>query len=93
MTLNAGQVLQDRYRIDGLLGQGGMGAVYRATDRLTGGAVALKCVTTPAVQLSFTSRGGDTDLNLSLASEFKTLSSLHHPNIIGVLDYGFEQQR
>src|SRR5207244_3213131 len=28
---------------------------------------------------------------LALAREFQTLSSLHHPNVIRVLDYGFDE--
>jgi predicted ATPase len=67
-----------------------MGVVYRASDRLTGQEVALKRVTAPTDQLQFAARGGDTDPSLSLAQEFRTLASLHHPNIIGVLDYGFD---
>ena len=35
-------LLQGRYLVMRLLGQGGMGAVYQATDRKFGNAVALK---------------------------------------------------
>jgi serine/threonine protein kinase len=87
------QTMGRRYVLHKQLGAGGMGTVYRATDRLTGEAVALKRVTTPAEQLTFASRSGKTDPPLALAQEFRTLASLHHPNIIRVLDYGFDQQR
>jgi serine/threonine protein kinase len=36
------QVVADRFEIDKLVGSGGMGEVFRARDRLTGGLVAVK---------------------------------------------------
>lgn len=40
--IGAGRVLQDRYRIDEKIGQGGMGAVYIATDERFASTVAIK---------------------------------------------------
>lgn len=83
--------LSKRYRLHGKLGAGGMGAVFRATDRVTGQSVALKRVTTAPYQLQFGSRQeAGTDLRVALAQEFQTLASLRHPNIINVIDYGFD---
>ena len=84
--------INKRYTVHDLLGQGGMGAVYRATDRLTGQHVALKQVTTLLDQLEDTP-GSDSDFHLALSDEFRTLASLRHPNIISVLDYGFEEKQ
>jgi serine/threonine protein kinase len=82
-----------RYELRAQLGAGAMGTVYRATDRLTGNIVALKRVTLPGDQLDFALRAQqDTDYRLALAHEFRTLASLRHPNIIHVLDYGFDAQ-
>lgn len=78
-----------RYRLDKELGRGGMGVVYRAYDRLTGDAVALKTVTTLAPTIAQDSTVG-TDFRLRLAHEFKIAASLCHPYVIRVLDYGFD---
>ncbi len=42
MPLSVGQILNNRYRIDSQLGQGGMGAVYHAWDLSLNMPVAIK---------------------------------------------------
>ncbi|MBE2267841.1 MAG: AAA family ATPase, partial [Anaerolinea sp.] len=83
------ELLNNRYQLHEVLGEGGMGIVYRAHDRLTGRHVALKRVYASVDSLVFNSRSSDMDIRLALAHEFQALASLRHPNIISVLDYGF----
>lgn len=79
--------INNRYVLQEVLGEGGMGVVYHAVDRLAGRAVALKRVfTSPNA-----AHDGDDQSRLILAREFQALASLRHPNIISVLDYGFDQ--
>ena len=88
-----GDMLGQRYRLVDEIGAGGMGIVYRAYDRLAGQYVALKRLTAPGEQIDFLSRIMDSeseDIRLVIAKEFSVLSSLRHPNIISVLDYGFD---
>lgn len=86
------QLLNGRYRVLERIGQGGMGSVYKAEDRLTGRQVALKRVATQSDELQFSSAGGSNDQRLALAHEFQYLASLQHPNIVSVMDYGFDLQ-
>jgi len=88
--------INTRYIIQEKLGAGAMGVVYQATDRLTGATIALKRVTISSSQLDFASwasLGDSSNVRLALAQEFRTLSSLRHPHIISVLDYGFDADR
>lgn len=90
------ETVSNRYRIVEQIGEGGMGAVYRALDRLTGGTVALKRVNVPATALTFASQSPASDTQealLSLALEFRTLAGLRHPHIVSVLDYGIDAER
>src|SRR5579864_7135876 len=94
ITMNTKSVMiGNRYLLTEKLGEGGMGMVFRAVDRLTGKAIALKQVTTGVPDPLSSSPGKSTDMRLSLAREFQVLSSLRHPNIIGVLDYGFDEAK
>ncbi len=83
----------ERYQLEAELGRGAMGAVYRAVDRLTGTVVALKVVLGSSELLHLDTSQGGVDLRLSLSREFQALSTLQHPYVIGVWDYGFDERR
>lgn len=84
-------LLARRYVLYEQLGSGGMGTVYRAYDRLHSREVALKRIVEDA---SVGHLGDSTDgkeFRASLAREFKLASTLRHPNIVQMLDYGFDE--
>lgn len=88
------KTVADRYTLLEELGRGGMGVVYKAYDRFNKQTVALKQVHVAISKLDFASRPStDSDLAVMLADEFRTVASLRHPNIISVLDYGFNELR
>jgi len=76
MPFDTGYILNQRYRIVSLLGQGGMGAVYRAWDLNLKKPVAIKenLDSSPAAQKQF-------------IHEAQILSRLSHPNLPRVTDY------
>ncbi|MCP4654850.1 MAG: AAA family ATPase [bacterium] len=76
-----------RYALLEWLGRGGMSEVFRAWDRLTGRIVALKKMTARAARPRFDQEGAPKSHRM-LATEFRLLASLRHPNVIEVLDYG-----
>jgi eukaryotic-like serine/threonine-protein kinase len=67
-----GQVIDDRFLIEALAGAGGMGAVYRARDALTGMPVALKLL---VGQLR-------ADAKVRFEREALALSELEHPGVV-----------
>ena len=88
MTLNTGTVLQNRYRIVSLLGQGGMGAVYRAWDLRLEIPVALKEMT-PQPGLEPEALQG---LQAQFHREAALVAKFDHPNLVNVSDF-FEEDR
>src|SRR5438067_4818052 len=70
------------YRIIGKLGEGGMGAVYRATDTKLNREVAIK-----VLPESF---AADPDRMARFTREAQLLASLNHPNIAAI--YGVEER-
>ncbi|MBN1976260.1 MAG: serine/threonine protein kinase [Anaerolineae bacterium] len=83
MTLDTGQVVDNRYRIVKLRGQGGMGAVYRAWDMRLNRAIALKEMI-PQLGLDASMLG---DLREQFRQEAQVLATLVHPNLVRVTDY------
>jgi len=74
--LQTGTVLQGRFLIEQPLAQGGMGAVYLATDQKFGSRVAIKQRTYEHAQLAE-----------AFEREARILNSLHHPILPHVSDY------
>jgi serine/threonine protein kinase len=73
-------VLADRYRIIGLIGQGGMGEVYRASDLKLGQPVALKFL--PAATAA------NPQLLARFHAEVRIARQVSHPNVCRVYDIG-----
>jgi len=82
MSLDSGTRIGP-YEVTGLLGVGGMGEVYRATDTNLKRQVAIK-VLPPSV-------AGDDERLARFQREAEVLASLNHPNIAAI--YGLERLR
>jgi serine/threonine protein kinase len=78
-----GHSLSGRYQIEGLLGQGGMSSVYKATDPNLKRVVAIKLI---HPHLS-----NDTQFIQRFEEEAAAVASLRHPNIVQVYDFNSDQ--
>jgi predicted ATPase len=74
-----GDYLQNRYRLEAELGQGGMGAIYRATDTLLQREVAVKVLNAAGLGTAGRAR---------LLREAQAVARLNHPNIVSLFDAG-----
>jgi eukaryotic-like serine/threonine-protein kinase len=79
------KLIDGRYRIESVIGKGGMGVVYVVYDRLTMQKVALKQVNVEGLAGT---DGDTTSLRVRLVTEFQIMASLHHPFVMEVFDYG-----
>jgi eukaryotic-like serine/threonine-protein kinase len=71
------------FRIESLLGKGGMGAVYRATDTSLDRPVALKLLSP--------SLGERADALARFEQEAKSASWVNHDNVVQILSYGIDE--
>ncbi len=69
-----------KYQIVGLLGEGAMGAVYRAKDPVLNRDVAIKVMSDAVAR--------DEDLRARFLREAQSAGSLQHPNVITIFDFG-----
>ncbi len=77
MALEIGYLLNNRYQIEEILGQGGMGAVYKAKDSSLGVYVALKENLV----------SDDEDYSRQFKREASILANMRHPNLPRVTDH------
>ena len=75
-----GRTVNEKFRIEALLGQGGMGRVYRARHLTLDRTVVLKML-----HRAFS---GDPQVAQRFQREARAASRLNHPNSIAVLDFG-----
>lgn len=74
--------MQERYEIRGKIGQGGLGAVYRAFDRSLNREVAIKRI------LAVDDGPQREEAARQMAQETGALAALQHPNIVTIYDVG-----
>jgi hypothetical protein len=80
-----GTVLKDRYRLERLLGRGGMASVWLAGDRVLERPVAVKIIADTIAS--------DSEFRARFRREAQIAAGLSHPNLIGVYDYADGAER
>ncbi len=78
-----GHVIDEKYRLERLLGRGGMGAVYLATHLGTARYVAVKLITPQFMS--------NDEFVERFKREARAAGRLRHPNVVDVTDFGFGQ--
>ncbi|RYE02119.1 MAG: DUF805 domain-containing protein [Sphingomonadales bacterium] len=79
-VMQPGEVFAGRYEVSQVIGEGGMGVVYRAHDKLTEKDVALKLIRAD--------RLAGKDAVKRLIREGVTSRDIRHPNVVAVYDVG-----
>jgi GAF domain-containing protein len=78
--ISVGALVDQKYRVDAIVGQGGMGAVFKAWDVRLERPVAIKVVRADLIS--------DPDSRLRFRRESQIVARLQHPSIVTVYDYG-----
>ncbi|MBL8601126.1 MAG: serine/threonine protein kinase [Myxococcales bacterium] len=75
-----GTTVQKRYEITGVLGDGGMGVVYRARDNVTGQPYAVKVLRAEY--------SDEEDLVVRFEQEARAAAAINNPHIVEIYDWG-----
>ncbi len=78
--MQVGTLLNNRYRIEAKLGEGGMGIVYKAHDTILNRPVALKVLSSELTQ--------NPDRVARFQQEARAASALNHPSILTIHELG-----
>jgi len=73
VPVQSGSIVGGRYTLKEKIGEGGMGSVWRAEQKIVGRDVALKMIHVPVAS---------PNLNARLVREIETLGRLNHPGIV-----------
>jgi len=83
--LKIGSIIRDRFIITGVLGQGGMGKVYKAIDKRRQEAKDTNCLV--AIKVLNDAFKNNPSAFISLQREARKTQMLNHPNIVNVNDF------
>ncbi|MFT3926208.1 MAG: protein kinase [Myxococcales bacterium] len=78
--MQLGTLIAQKYRLERLLGEGGMGAVYHAVNVVTGKGVAIKCLHADLSQSE--------EHPARFLREAQAAARIDHPNVVNVFDVG-----
>jgi PAS domain S-box-containing protein len=81
-----GRVIDSLFRIEKQLGSGAQGMIYHVKTVASGFDLALKLINIPEE-----TKARFNDIIESVKAEFSIIKSLHHRNIIGVYDFGYDK--
>ncbi|WP_265562887.1 serine/threonine-protein kinase [Streptomyces hygroscopicus] len=77
-------LIAGRYQLNTTIGRGAMGEVWRAYDQMLGRPVAVKVLL---------AQNADPTADSRFRLEAQTAGRLHHPHVVGVLDFGEHERR
>ncbi|HVF47793.1 MAG TPA: protein kinase, partial [Pyrinomonadaceae bacterium] len=79
-TMAVERTIENRYRLERLIGKGAMGAVYEATDKRINRRIAVKILSAASF--------GNREALRRFQREAQTAGRVRHPNVVTIFDYG-----